>query len=191
MLWQEALISEDQSLFDNSFNDPYKPVKPSKGDSFYPSKKRPLESDLEEPSAKRPFVPSNDFQERSSPSPAPQGLAHERRVIVPAGKCQAFLSVFHFKKTTICHQWATPSAWIFMREELTHPLLETRMNFSRLGLSPPHIYSSHFTSSLNKGAEKTRRSLQNLWPLPIPGIWLRADLLGLRIFYKNFALSCS
>lgn len=81
---QEALISDDQSLFDSSFNDPYKPLKAAKGDSFYPSKKRSLESDLDEPSAKRPFVPSNDFQERNSPSPAPQGLAHERRVIVPA-----------------------------------------------------------------------------------------------------------
>jgi len=81
---QEAMIPEDQSLFDNSFNDPYKPVKPTKGDSFYPSKKRSLETDLEEPSAKRPFVPNNDFQERSSPSPSADSLAHERRVIVPA-----------------------------------------------------------------------------------------------------------
>lgn len=83
---QESLL-EEQSLFDSPFNDAYKPLKPSKNDSYY-GKKRPLEAELEEPLAKRPFVPSNDYLERNSPSPAPapQNLAHDRRVFVPAGK---------------------------------------------------------------------------------------------------------
>ena len=114
------MIPEDQSLFDNSFNDPYKPVKPTKGDSFYPSKKRSLETDLEEPSAKRPFVPNNDFQERRSPSPSADGLAHERRVIVPAGKCLT-LSMFRFNLSS--HGNAFSSG--FIHEELTLLLLES------------------------------------------------------------------
>uniref|UniRef100_A0A6P8IFR7 Transcriptional regulator Erg-like isoform X1 n=2 Tax=Actinia tenebrosa TaxID=6105 RepID=A0A6P8IFR7_ACTTE len=81
---QESLL-EEQSLFDSPFSDAYKPIKSIKNDSYY-SKKRPLETELEEPLAKRPFVPSNDYLERNSPSPAPapQNLAHDRRVIVPA-----------------------------------------------------------------------------------------------------------
>lgn len=86
------MIPDDQSLFDPSFNDPYKPLKPThKSDNQYYSKKRPLEAELEEPLAKRPYVPSNDFVERNSPSPVPQNLSHEKRVIVPAGES------FHFE----------------------------------------------------------------------------------------------
>ena len=93
---QEALIAEEQSLFDSSFNDPYKPLKSShKSDASFYSKKRSLDDDLEEPLAKRPYVPSNEFVERNSPSPSmPQNLSHEKRVIVPAGEC-------HLKKITI------------------------------------------------------------------------------------------
>lgn len=83
---QDSLL-EEQSLFDPPFNDAYKPIKPNqKNESFY-GKKRSLDTDLEEPAAKRPFVPCNDYLERSSPSPAaepPHNLAHDRRVIVPA-----------------------------------------------------------------------------------------------------------
>ena len=88
----QELISDEQSLFDPSFNDPFsKPPKQApKGDNQYYSKKRPLEAELDEPLAKRPYVPSNDFVERNSPSPVPQNLSHEKRVIVPAGKS------FHF-----------------------------------------------------------------------------------------------
>ena len=86
--FSQELIPDDQSLFDSSFHDPYKPVKPThKSDGNYYSKKRPLEAELEEPLAKRPYVPNNDFVERNSPSPVPQNLSHEKRVIVPAGKC--------------------------------------------------------------------------------------------------------
>lgn len=81
----QELIPDDQSLFDSSFNDPYKPLKPTQKNDYY-SKKRPLEAELEEPLAKRPYVPNNDFVERNSPSPVPQNLSHEKRVIVPAGK---------------------------------------------------------------------------------------------------------
>ena len=85
----EELISDDQSLFEPSFNDPFsKPSKQAlKGESQFYNKKRPIvEAQLEEPLAKRPYVPNNDFVERNSPSPVPQNLSHEKRVIVPAGK---------------------------------------------------------------------------------------------------------
>ncbi|CAH3120059.1 unnamed protein product [Pocillopora meandrina] len=84
-VYAQELISDDQSLFDSSFNDPYKPLKPAhKSDGNYFNKKRPLEAELDEPLAKRPYVPNNDFAERNSPSPLPQNLSHEKRVIVPA-----------------------------------------------------------------------------------------------------------
>ena len=79
----QDLNIEEQSLFDSSFNDHYKPIKAPKNESPFYSKKRSLEEDLDEP-VKRPYVPSNDY-ERSSPSPSPQNLSHDRRVIVPAG----------------------------------------------------------------------------------------------------------
>ena len=89
ILFLQELISDDQSLFEPSFNDPFsKPSKQAlKGESQFYNKKRPIvEAQLEEPLAKRPYVPNNDFVERNSPSPVPQNLSHEKRVIVPAGK---------------------------------------------------------------------------------------------------------
>lgn len=102
-VYAQELLPDDQSLFDSSFNDPYKPLKPAhKSDGNYFSKKRPLEAELEEPLAKRPYVPSNDFVERNSPSPVPQNLSHEKRVIVPAGELNKFkLSNFVWELSTL------------------------------------------------------------------------------------------
>ncbi|XP_015749263.1 PREDICTED: transcriptional regulator ERG-like [Acropora digitifera] len=86
-VYPQELISDDQSLFEPSFSDPFsKPSKQAlKGESQFYNKKRPIvEAQLEEPLAKRPYVPNNDFVERNSPSPVPQNLSHEKRVIVPA-----------------------------------------------------------------------------------------------------------
>lgn len=86
---QEALISDDQSLFDSNY-EPFKPTKTQKVDGgSWGSNKRSLDStDRDAPSPKRAFTaPTNEFLERSSsPAPVvPSGQDFDKRVIVPAG----------------------------------------------------------------------------------------------------------
>jgi len=77
---QEAMLGDEQSLFDSAYGEPFKDPKPQKSEAVWNSKKRHLEPESEEPCAKKAYVPSNEYIDRLG-SPSPQ---EDKRVIVPA-----------------------------------------------------------------------------------------------------------
>lgn len=158
-VYAQELISDDQSLFDSSFNDPYKPLKPAhKSDGNFFNKKRPLEAELDEPLAKRPYVPNNDFAERNSPSPVPQNLSHEKRVIVPAGELKHILLINFCLRAL-----DTPRDRVSLIDQLKHALARISPSTQRLGLWEV------FCSLINRTLVKSK------WPRPGLCDWKSSD----------------